>query len=144
MTRALFTAQYADCIFNEDHFLTLGGEFQNNSEWQKINWDDKFMISSDPHTQETEFQIQKIINLHNATNNLPDALIDYNGVMKTWNPTVNAPKQVEVLMKTTLTSSTKKRGMTETTRKDTTSEKRSRKEKSKAPKKIQECGSTRC
>jgi hypothetical protein len=85
MTRALFTAQCADCIFNEDHFLTLGEEFQNNSEWQKINWDDKFMISSDPHTQETEFQIQKIINLHNATNNLLDALIYYNGVMKSWN-----------------------------------------------------------
>jgi hypothetical protein len=27
MTGDLFTAQYADCIFNEDHFLVLGGEF---------------------------------------------------------------------------------------------------------------------
>jgi hypothetical protein len=32
MTEDLFTARYADCIFNEDHFSTLGGEFQNNSE----------------------------------------------------------------------------------------------------------------
>jgi hypothetical protein len=22
----LFTSQFADCIFNEDHFLTLGGD----------------------------------------------------------------------------------------------------------------------
>jgi hypothetical protein len=42
---------------------------------------------------------------------------------------------VEVPKKTTLTPSTKKRGRTETTRKDTTSEKRQRKEKSKAPRK---------
>jgi hypothetical protein len=25
MTGDLFTARYADCIFNEDHFLALGG-----------------------------------------------------------------------------------------------------------------------
>jgi hypothetical protein len=57
MTVNLFTARYADCIFNEDHFPALGGEFQNNSECQKINWDDKFIISSDPRTQETELQV---------------------------------------------------------------------------------------
>jgi hypothetical protein len=82
MIRDLFTARYTDCIFNEDHFPTLEGEFQNNSECQKINWDDKSIISSDPHTQETELQVQKIIDLQNAINNLPDAFIDYNGVMK--------------------------------------------------------------
>jgi hypothetical protein len=27
MTKDLFIAQYADCIFNEDHFLVLCGEF---------------------------------------------------------------------------------------------------------------------
>jgi hypothetical protein len=32
ITGDLFMARYVDCIFNEDHFLTLGGEFQNNSE----------------------------------------------------------------------------------------------------------------
>jgi hypothetical protein len=32
MTDDLFIAWYADCIFNEDHFPTLGGEFLNNSE----------------------------------------------------------------------------------------------------------------
>jgi hypothetical protein len=45
---------------------------------------------SDPHAQKTELQVQKIINLQNAANNLPDAFTDYNGVMKSWNPTVNA------------------------------------------------------
>jgi hypothetical protein len=92
MTGDLFTAQYANCIFNEDHFPILGGEFQNNSECQKINWDDKSMISSYPRTQKTELQVQKIINLQNVANNLPDAFTDYNGVMKSWNHAVNAPE----------------------------------------------------
>jgi hypothetical protein len=59
MTGDLFTARYADCIFNEDHFLILGGEFYNNSECAEINWDDKFIISSDPSTQETNFEFRK-------------------------------------------------------------------------------------
>jgi uncharacterized Rmd1/YagE family protein len=48
------------------------------------------MIFSDPHTQETELQVQKIINLQNAVNNLPDVFIYYNGVIKSWNLTINA------------------------------------------------------
>jgi hypothetical protein len=48
---------------------------------------------------------------------------------------VNAPKLVKVPNKTTLTHSTKKRERVETTRKDTASEKRPRKEKSKTPRK---------
>jgi hypothetical protein len=55
MSGDLFTARHADCIFKEDHFPTLGGEFQNNLEYQEINWDNKSMISSDPCTQETKF-----------------------------------------------------------------------------------------
>jgi hypothetical protein len=57
MTEDLFTARYVDYIFNEDHFPDLGGEFQNNSKNQKINWDDKSIISSDLRTQETELQV---------------------------------------------------------------------------------------
>jgi hypothetical protein len=54
MTGDLFTARYTDCIFNEDHFPALEEEFQANSECQEINWNDKYIISSDPRTQETE------------------------------------------------------------------------------------------
>jgi hypothetical protein len=43
--------------------------------------------------------------------------------MKYWNPVVNTPEGVEVSKKTTLTPYTKKRGRTETTKKDTASEK---------------------
>jgi hypothetical protein len=61
MTGDLFMSRYADCMFNDDHFSTLGGQFQNNLEYHKRNWDDKSIISSYPRTQETELQVQKII-----------------------------------------------------------------------------------
>jgi hypothetical protein len=93
------------------------------------------MISSDPRTQEIELQVQKIINLQNVVNNLLDAFTDYNCIMKSWNPAVNAPERVEVQKKITLAPSTKKRERAKTTRKDTDSKKRSRKEKSNTPKK---------
>jgi hypothetical protein len=93
------------------------------------------MISLDPCTQEIELQVQKIINLQNIINNLADAFIYYNGVIKSWNHAINAPERVETSKKTTPAPSTKKRGRAETTRKDTASEKRPEKKKSKAPSK---------
>jgi hypothetical protein len=66
---------------------------------------------------------------------LADAFTYYNDVMKSWNHVVNALERVEVPKKTTSAPSTKKRGRAETTRKGTASEKQTRKEKSKAPRK---------
>jgi hypothetical protein len=57
LTGDLFIAYYADCIFNEDHFSALGGEYKYHTECQEINLDDKTIISSDPHTKETELQV---------------------------------------------------------------------------------------
>jgi hypothetical protein len=57
LTGDLFTARFADCIFNEDHFPALGGEFKYPNECQEINWDDKSILYSDPRTQETELQV---------------------------------------------------------------------------------------
>jgi hypothetical protein len=50
----LFTFRYVECIFNENHFPTLGGEYKYHSECQEINWDDKSIIFLDPHIKETE------------------------------------------------------------------------------------------
>jgi hypothetical protein len=57
LTGDLFVAWYADCIFNEDHFLTLERDYKYHSKCQKINYDDKSIISSDPRTKETELQL---------------------------------------------------------------------------------------
>jgi hypothetical protein len=51
LTGDLLTARYADCIFNEDHFPTLGGEFKYHTECQKINWDATDTLKEDPCTK---------------------------------------------------------------------------------------------
>jgi hypothetical protein len=45
----LFIGRFADCIFNEDHFLALGGELYQK-EYQKIDWNAEGILFSDPHT----------------------------------------------------------------------------------------------
>jgi hypothetical protein len=37
----LFTDWFADCIFNEDHFLALGGDNKFINDGREIDWDDK-------------------------------------------------------------------------------------------------------
>jgi hypothetical protein len=54
LTGDLFTARFADCIFNEDYFPALGGYNKFIDDGQKIIWDDKTIISSDPYKKETD------------------------------------------------------------------------------------------
>jgi hypothetical protein len=61
LTGDLFTARFADCIFNEDHFLAFGGDNKFINDGQKIDWDDKSILSSNPRIKETELQVQKIL-----------------------------------------------------------------------------------
>jgi hypothetical protein len=102
--RDLFTARFADCIFNEDHFPALGGELYQN-ECQEVNWNAEGISSTDPRTTETKQQVQRIIDLQNLANNLPDAFFDYKGVtkvsQKSLHPARNVPERVEVPNKTT-------------------------------------------
>jgi hypothetical protein len=53
----LFTAQYADCIFNEEHFPALGGEFKYHTKCPQINWDALDTLKEDPRTAESELQV---------------------------------------------------------------------------------------
>jgi hypothetical protein len=66
--------------------------------------------ASNPHTKETEFQVQKIINLQHIANNLPDAFTDYKGVIKSLVPARNVPERVEIPQKTTQPPKQKKGG----------------------------------
>jgi len=65
LTGDLFTARFADSIFNEDLFPALGGDYKYQKECPEINWDAQDISTNDPHTQEYELQVQKIINLQN-------------------------------------------------------------------------------
>jgi hypothetical protein len=71
--------------------LTLGGDNKFINDGQKIDWDDKSILSSDPHTKETELQVQKILELQQTTSNLLDAFTGYEGVTKSLNPALNVP-----------------------------------------------------
>jgi hypothetical protein len=129
ITGDLFTARYANCIFNEDYFPTLGGDFQYHKECQEINWDATDISNSDPHTLETELQVQKIINLQHIANNTPDAFTNYKGITKSYNLAKNVPERIEVPKKTTQLPS--KRGRSTTISKDAAPSKQ-RKKKNKS------------
>jgi hypothetical protein len=97
----LFTARFAYCIFNEDHFSALVGGNKFIDDGRQIDWDDKSIISYDPRTKETRLQVQKILEFQQIANNLPDVFTDDKGVRKSLNHAVNAPCRVEVPIKTT-------------------------------------------
>ena len=118
LTGDLFTARFADCIFNEEHFPALGGDFQYQKKCREIDWDAKGISSSDPHTSEFDLLVQKIIQLQNIANNLPDAFTNYKGVMKSFIPTRNAPERVEVPNKTTQPPISNKRGRSKASKQD--------------------------
>jgi hypothetical protein len=88
-------------------------------------------MSSNARTKENELQVQKIINLQNDANNLPDVFTDYKSVTKSWNHVVNALERVEVPKKTTQTLSVVKRGRIAQTNKDNAPNKHPRKEKTR-------------
>jgi hypothetical protein len=93
--------QFIDCIFNKDHFSVLGENNKFINDDQKIDWDDKSILSSDPGTMETKLQVQKILELQQIASNLPNAFTDYKCVTTSLDPVVNAPCRVEVAIKTT-------------------------------------------
>jgi hypothetical protein len=63
LTSDLFMAQFANCIFNGDHFLALGGDNKFINGDREIDWVNKSILSYDPRTKETELQVQKILEL---------------------------------------------------------------------------------
>jgi hypothetical protein len=77
----MFTARYADCVFDEDDFPTLGGgSYLKSKEYREIEWSASSIESLDPRTKDTELEVQRIINPQQSPNNLPDAFADIRGV----------------------------------------------------------------
>jgi hypothetical protein len=96
-TEDLFTARYADSIFDDEHFPALGGGlYLNNKQCREIEWSASSIQLLDPRTKDTELEVQRIINLHQLANNLPDAFTDIRGVSKSHIHAPNAPERVEI------------------------------------------------
>jgi hypothetical protein len=91
LTGDLFTTRFTDCIFNKDHFLALGEDNKFINDGREIDWDNKFILSSDPRTKKTKLQVQKILKLQQIASNLPDVFTDYKSVTKSLNPAINVP-----------------------------------------------------
>jgi hypothetical protein len=94
MTRDLHTARYANYVFDEDHFPTLGGD-RHQEEYREIEWNEKELQSLDPHTSECELEVQRIIHVQNLADRLPDAFTDHKRVTRSHISAVNAPERVK-------------------------------------------------
>ena len=93
----VFRARFADFHFNETVFSPLGGEKSIPEERREITWNASTLSHFDPCTNTCELEVQRIIHLHNLTNQLPDAFVDAKKVTKSHIPTVNAPARINVL-----------------------------------------------
>jgi hypothetical protein len=109
--------RFTDSIFNEDYFPALGGEF-HQKECLEVDWNATSISFSDPRTTEIELHVQKIIDLQNIANNLPDVFSDYKGVIKSLHPAKNVLERAEVPNKTTQPQIGNKRGRSTSKKKD--------------------------
>ena len=98
LTGEVFTARFADCHFDENLFLPLGGDKPIPKEWQEITWNESSLSHLDPRTKQSELEVQKIINLQDLANQLPDAYIDSTKVTKSHISAVNIPTRIEILI----------------------------------------------
>ena len=64
-------------MLSEDNFQALGGDFKYQKESQEINWNVQHISASNSRTQDTELPVQKITNLQQIANNLPNPFTGY-------------------------------------------------------------------
>jgi hypothetical protein len=70
--------------------------YLDNKECLEIDCTASSIQSLDPRTKDTELEVQRIINLQQLTNNLPDAFTDIREVSKSYIPAANALERVEI------------------------------------------------
>ena len=63
LTGDVFTARFVDCHFNESVFPSLGGEKLIPEERREISWKASTMTHLNPHTNQCELKVQRIIHL---------------------------------------------------------------------------------
>ena len=96
LTGEVFIARFADCHFDENCFPPLGGDKPIPEEWRDITWNESSLSHLDPHTKQSELEVQKIIHLQGLANQLLDAFIDSTKVTKSHIPAANIPTRIEI------------------------------------------------
>ncbi|XP_070010529.1 uncharacterized protein [Nicotiana sylvestris] len=94
LTGDLFTAQFADCRFDETLFPKLGGEV-GETKW-KILWKNLLLSHLDPRASICENEVQKIIHLQRIANQMPDTFTDLKRITKSHIPAENVPICIDV------------------------------------------------
>ena len=96
LTREVFTYRFANCHFDENLFPPFGGDKPIPEEWQEFTWNESSLSHLDPHTKQSELEVQKKIHLQGLANQLPNAFIDSTKVTKSHIPTANIPARIEI------------------------------------------------
>nr|GEY62266.1 hypothetical protein [Tanacetum cinerariifolium] len=94
MLEAWETTRFVDCHFNEAISPPLGGEKKNHE--KDVSWSEPLLFYLDPHTKQSETEVQKIMHMQKIVNQLPDAFTDTKRVIKSYIPDDNAPARVEI------------------------------------------------
>ena len=89
----------ANYHFHETIFSSLGEEELVLEERHEIIWNALTLTHLDPHTNQCELEVQRIIHLKNLANQLQDAFIDTKKVTKSYIPTANTLAQIDVLVR---------------------------------------------
>lgn len=75
MTGDQFIARYLDCHFDETKFSNLEGEEKEITK-KEVAWNATTLSFLDARTNQSEYEVQRIIHLQNVANKLPDAFTD--------------------------------------------------------------------
>ena len=77
-------------------FQPLGGDKSVIEERREIIWNASIMSHFDPHTNQCELEVQRIIHFQNLSNQLPEAFIDTKKVTKSHILATNVPTRIDV------------------------------------------------
>ena len=92
----VFKACFKDCYFNETIFPPLGGEKSLPEARHEITWNVSTFSHLDPHTNQCELEVQRIIHLQVIANQLLDVFTDNKKIVKSHISTANTPIQIKV------------------------------------------------
>ena len=64
--------------------------------WREITWNVSTLSHLDPHTNQCELEVQRIIHLQGIANQLPDVFTNNKKIVKSHIPTANTPTLIKV------------------------------------------------
>ena len=82
--------------FYKTIFLLLGEQESILEEQCEIIWNALTLTHFDPHTNQCELEVQRIIHLQNLANQLQDAFIDTKKVTKSYIPASNTSARIDI------------------------------------------------